>query len=170
MLIAIAHILGAIVAYIVIGLAIAFVSMRWHESSTRRAYEELAVRFGITPDQAKHEDEAHTPRINQFFAERSSSELLRNRFSDLCGIVLMVWNFLAMASMAGWVLGVIWFSITESSELAIQAWWILLISLGSAVIGTAFAVACYLLTGRTPGEAQRVRKHLATVVRREQSE
>jgi hypothetical protein len=169
-LIAIAQILGAIVAYIVLGFGLGLLGVMWQQRATRRLYEELSGRFGVSSEQIREEDEAYSPRMNQFFAERASSELFCNRLSDLCGVILTAWYWLGNAVTIVWLIGVAWFTITENRDIAIHAWWILAATLAFAIAGTVFSGICKLLTGRTPGEAKRIRKHLATVMKKRKSQ
>jgi hypothetical protein len=164
-LVAIAHLIGAVLAYFVLGIAAGMGWVLWQQRIRQKSYEELSGRFNIPASQVQSEDDENSPRMLQYFAERSSSELLRNRLSDFCGVLLVAWNILGLVATLGWFLLIAWSTFTENKNDANQVWWLFAINLVFVLIAIAFWGICRLLFGRYPGEARRLRKYLAQVVK-----
>jgi uncharacterized membrane protein len=97
----------------------------------------------------------------QFSSERSSNELLRNRLSDLCGLIRTVWGWLGSLLQVGVLGAAIWFTVTAERENALYAWFAPGLTVLFWVISVLFSLLCFLLTGRYPGEAKASRKGLA---------
>ena len=136
----------------------------WEDKrSLRRSLEDVSIALGVTVEDLDKEELA--PRITQLLSERYSSELLRNRLSDLCGALQTAWNWLSLLLQGVVLLGVIWYTVTGSLETAVYAWLVTPLFLFFWVSGVAFALICKLLTGRYPGQAKQVRKSLAESIR-----
>lgn len=158
-LIATAHILGTVIASIVV-YALTLMFSNWHNKrSMEAAYQDASISLGIPV--AKLEDAQHTQRVLAFAAARSSPELFRNRISDLCGLIQIGWTWLGFAIEVVFFLVIIWLSIFEDPGSAVYAWSIVGISIFFWICGMAFSLFCKLLTGRYPGQARGSRKHLA---------
>lgn len=155
----IAHILGAVIALIAFGFATVLLSTWELERNKKRAVEDASITLGIPI--AELDDPEHGQRVTQFVAERSSSELLRNRLSDLCGFVLAGWGWLSNLLQLGVLLAVIWSSVTEDSSNAVYAWSIIAVAFFFWISSVIFGLSCKLLTGRYPGQARQARKFLA---------
>jgi hypothetical protein len=161
MLIATAHVLGAIIAVIVFGFIVAALGA-WEQERNRKAViQEVSIALGIPAEEL--DDQKHAATLIRFSADRFSSELLRNRISDLCGLLSTVWNWLGTALQVVLLGAVIWYSFSNSS-VAVNAWWILAIAIFFWLASVVFALICKLLTGRYPGQAKLVRNQLALFV------
>lgn len=158
-LIALGHIGGAIVVSTILGFALVAVAVWWDKKSAKQALQELSASLGVPVDALDTPEMAR--KITQLSSERYSSELLRNRLSDLCGALSTFWSWLSLI-LQGFVLtGVIWFTLTESRDAAVFAWTVIPLALFFWVSSVAFALACKLLTGRYPGQAKAARKMIA---------
>lgn len=161
MLIATAHVLGAVITVIVFGFAVLALGSWEQERNRKAAVQEASIAVGISPDEI--DDPAHADKLIRFSADRFSSELFRNRFSDLCGIINTAWGWIGTGAQV-MVLGlVIWYSFSDS-RVAVNAWWIVVIAVFFWICSVAFSLICKLLTGRFPGQARQARKVLAQLV------
>jgi hypothetical protein len=161
MLIAIAHIVGAVVAVFVFGFAVLAVGAWEQERNRKAAVQEASIALGISPDELDNPDNAES--VIRFSSDRFSSELFRNRLSDLFGYVSTVWGWLGTALQVAVLGGVIWYSFSDS-QVAIYAWWVLAIAVIFWVTSVLFALICKLLTGRYPGQARQARKMLGKLL------
>jgi hypothetical protein len=158
-LIALAHIIGSILAVLVLGLIIMLIAA-WEASRNRkRALEEASIRLGVSVEELDNEE--LTPKVLQLSSERFSSELLRNRISDLCGIVRTLWGWLGSLMQIVVLIGAVWYTVTDSLDTAVYAWFIVGIGIFFWVASVIFSLLCHLLTGRYPGEAKQARKAMA---------
>jgi len=161
-LIAIAHIGASIFVLVVLG-GIALWIGTWHtERAQRRRLEEIAVSLGVPIEDLDKPELG--PRILELSSNRFSSELLRNRLSDLCGLLQTVWSWLGSLVQLCVLVGVAWSTFTADRENAVFAWSVVPIGLFFWLSGIAFSLACHLFTGRYPGEAKRGRKELSAYV------
>lgn len=162
-LIALAHIVGAAIA--VFGLSfLAVLLAAWETERVRqREMEQTAIKLSVAPNQLGNEELA--PRLVQLASERFSDDLLTNRISDLCGIIRRGWGWLGLLLQIGTFIGVIWYTITEGSNNAVVAWFVVAIALFFWFCSVVFSFLCRLLTGRYPGQAKEARKLLAAFIR-----
>ncbi|MEJ1372597.1 MAG: hypothetical protein RPU32_12560 [Candidatus Sedimenticola sp. (ex Thyasira tokunagai)] len=162
-LIAIAHILGSIIVVVIFGF-IALLIVAWEtDRNKKRVAEEMSVSLGVQIDDLDSEE--LIPKILQFSSEKFSSELLRNRLSDFCGLIRTLWDWLGTLSQAIVLLAVIWFTIIENNENAVFAWFIVGIAVVFWLVSVIFSLVCKLLTGRYPGQAKQARKAAAEWVK-----
>lgn len=156
---AIAHIVGSIVALFILGALMLLIGSWEAERNKKRVLQEVAAKLGVATDALN--DERLTDRILQLSSERSSNELLRNRISDLCGVVRTSWGWLG-SSLQVVVLGATaWYTFTENLQNAPLAWFAPGIAIFFWIASVLFALICHFLTGRYPGEAKIARKALA---------
>lgn len=155
-LIATGHILGAVVAVVAIEIAIMLLGSWESERKRKQRLEEFSTKLGVPVEELYSKDLA--PRVVQLSVEHSSSELLRNRVSDLCGALRTVWGWLGSSLQLAVLLWIIWLAVTDSPNNATYAWFIVGIAIVFWLIGVVFSFTCWLLTGRYPGEAKRARK------------
>ena len=104
------------------------------------------------------------PKIVQLSSERYSSELLRNRLSDLCGVVRTAWDWLSWVVQILVLVGVTWYTFTDSRDTAVYAWAVIPLIAFFWVVSMVFSLACKVLTGRYPGQAKAARKSLAEYI------
>lgn len=159
MLIAILHIVGAILGTIAFGVIVLLISSWEIERNNRALLEDLALTLGVAVEDVT--DEKHSSKIVALTSERFSNDRFSNRLSDLCGVVRTAWDWLGSLLQIGTFLGILWFTVTESLTNAIYAWWIVAIGVFFWIAGVLFALACRLLTGRYPGQAKKARKGMA---------
>ncbi|MGE8184056.1 MULTISPECIES: hypothetical protein [unclassified Pseudomonas] len=159
MLIAILHIAGAIFGTIALGVIVFLISSWEIERNNRAVMQDLSIRLGVAVEDLS--DEKLSPRIVELTSERFSNDRFSNRFSDLCGAVRTVWDWLGSLLQIGTLVGVVWMTVTESLTNAVHAWWIVAIGVFFWIAGVLFALLCRLLTGRYPGQAKKARKGMA---------
>ena len=161
-LIAIGHIIGVLIVLVALSIGTVML-VGWEGARNHKsALQEASLALGIPIDDidnAEYED-----RIIQFGAERYTSELLRNRLSDLCGSIQTGWGWLGNLIQVGILLVVIWYTVTDDLSNAAYAWSIIGVTFFFWFFSVIFGYACKLLTGRFPGQARQARKLLAKVI------
>lgn len=165
-LIAIAHIVGAIIVSIIVGVIILFISSWEQQRNKKAALDELSVRLGVPKADLEDEGklEEYGPQIVRISLERFSDELFRNRLSDFCGSLTVVWGWLGYIIQVLILLAVAWYTFTESFDVAVYAWLINFVVILFFIVGVLFSLLCKLLTGRYPGQAKAARKSLVNFV------
>ena len=158
MLIAFAHVAGTIAVLTAFGLLLLWLGKWEAERNQQRVLREFATKLGLTL--AELEADENLPKVIQASSERNSNELLRNRLSDLCGIIRTLWGWLGAILQYGTIGYVLWAMFSEGRENAPIAWVAVGIAVFFWVISVVFSFACYILTGRFPGEARAARKAL----------
>jgi hypothetical protein len=153
---AIAHILGAIVSLILLGLVEVLIGSWESTKNEQRAIEEVALALGVGIEEVK--DEVFAPKVLRYSSQKYSSELFVNRFSDFCGVVRTIWGWFSNFLQVVILLLVIWTSFPEDYANAVYAWVILVVAIASYIVSIVFSYLCKLLTGRFPGEAKQARK------------
>ncbi|MFZ6046765.1 hypothetical protein ACFW0H_11630 [Pseudomonas sp. CR3202] len=159
MLIAIVHIVGAMLATVTFGVIVLLISSWELERNKKAELQDLATKLGVAVEDLA--DEKLASRVVELTCERFSNDRLSNRLSDLCGLLRTAWDWLGSLFQIGILLGVVWFTVTDSLTNAIYAWWIVAIGLFFWIAGVLFALAYRLLTGRYPGQAKQARKAMA---------
>ena len=92
MLIALGHIVGSVVALIVLGIG-GLLFAAWEQGHIEKVLlEEASVDLGVPADELEFEE--NLQQVLRWSADRYSNELLRNRLSDLCGVVRTAWGWL----------------------------------------------------------------------------
>lgn len=167
-IIAIAHILGAIITIFAFGIAIYALSAWELKRNQKAANEEISIELGIPVDSLDNAE--NTSKVVGLIAARFSSDLFRNRLSDLCGLVRIMWGWLGTLLQAGVLIGVIWYSLTESAQNAVHIWWVVGIAIFFWITSVAFSLVCRFFTGRYPGQAKQARKQLVEYIRNQRAE
>ena len=159
LLFAVGHIAGSLVVGLVVGISV-FVFATWMgDRIQKQELEEAASKLGVTVADLNNEEVV--PKLIRLSSERFSSELLRNRLSDLCSVIQVVWKWLGTLTQAAVLVAVIWYTFTESTKIAVYAWFLVGIGLFFSISQMLFWFLCRLLTGRYPGQAKGARKALA---------
>lgn len=157
--IAVAHVLGALIVLFAFSVGMMAVADWENQRNRETALEEIALALGIPVSEL--DDSRHEPKVFQFVAARFSSELLRNRLSDLCGWIQTGWGWLGMLIQVGVLLGVLWYTFADDLSNAVHAWWIIAVAFFFSLSSILFALGCKLLFGRFPGQARQARKMLS---------
>jgi hypothetical protein len=161
-LLAIAHFAGVVVAYFLFGIVSALLGEWNAQRVSKKLVGEAAMSLGLTTDEL--DDAKNNPQVERYLAQRSSSELLRNRFSDLAGLLLTIFYWICGIASLLVLLGVGYATVTDELANAVHVWWILPLNLVGWVIGLVWCFTCLLLTGRYPGEAKLARKGLLQAI------
>lgn len=162
---AILHVVGALVATFAFSLLVLLIVGWEQERTQKRRRQEVSIALGV-PIASLENDEALIPQMIHYSSKRFSAELLRNRFSDLCGFVLTSWTWLSSLLQVGIVIWVGWLIYTSGADNAVYMWFVLAVAIFSWLVSVACSLACLLLTGRYPGEARMARKGLAALIER----
>lgn len=156
--IAIAHFVGAIIATILFGVLALFIAAWEGQRNEKQLQEELSLVLGVHVDL---ESDELTPELKKISSERNSSELFRNRISDLAGFVQTAWAWLGLLLQIGVIVSVGWLTVFENLESAPLAWIIVGIAIFFWIANIIFSYVCKILTGRFPGQAKSARKAMA---------
>ena len=120
--------------------------------------EEASVALGIPVEEVDRRE--HESKVTQLLAARFSSELFRNRVSDLCWWIALAWETLGYLLTGGLLLGAIWETFTVDRANSADAWLAVAVLIFFVVSDGLFLWACKVVTGRYPGEARKWRKAL----------
>jgi ABC-type multidrug transport system fused ATPase/permease subunit len=155
-LIAAVHRLGSIITVLVLYFAI-FLFDQWRSVRyQKRIDKEDSFTLGIRLENIEKEENAQ--KLLELYADKFSSDLLRNRISDFCGLIHLAWGLLAFIVQTGVVITVCWYMITKTTDAAVLAWSILGMLILVCLITWSLSFVCLILTGRFPGEAKSKRK------------
>ena len=160
---AIIHVVGALGASFAFGILVVVIGAWEQERVQKRRFQDASIALGV-PLAALENDEELVPSLIQYSSQRYSSELLRNRISDLCGPLRTAWGWLSTIVQVGIVAGVGWSIYTEGAESAVMMWSVLAVSIFFWLASVAFSFTCLLLTGRYPSEAKLARKSIAAFI------
>lgn len=150
------HLVGALSAVTVLH-ALFFVTAR--KVADRRAVSELesiGAQIGIPPDELMNSE--HDAAIRGAAMVRYSSELFRNRLSDVVGLMLTVAGWLSAAVQLGITAGTAWYC-WQNEAIDLMALWLMPLAylLYLLFVATVSAV-CLVITGRMPGQAKMTRR------------
>lgn len=163
MLIALAHIVGAIVVVLAFGTFTLWVAGWEVERNQKKESEEIAIRLGVSV--ADLDNQELYPRLIRLSSERFSNDLFRNRLSDLAGLIRTGWSWLGTLIQVIVFGTVVWQIFSEGPDNAAFVWFLVAISIFFWLTSVAFSLFCRLLTGRYPGQANAARKSLAEFLR-----
>ena len=161
--VAIAHILGSIVALLLFGYVVLLIGSWESGQIQKQVAEDASLALGISVEDLDKEENAR--KILSLSASKFSSELFKNRLSDFCGTIRTVWGWLSNIIQAIVLIAVLWYTVTDSTKNAVYAWSLLGISIFAWLTSVIFSLICKLLTGRYPGQAKAARKVAAEWVK-----
>lgn len=160
---AIIHVVGALGASIAFGILIIVLGVWEQQRVQKRRFQDASIALSVPVDVLEN-DEAHIPGLLRYLSQRYSGELLRNRVSDLCGVLRSAWGWLSNIVQVGIVAGVCWAIYKEGAESAAFMWLMLAASIFFWLASVAFSFTCLLVTGRYPSEAKFGRKSIASAI------
>ena len=154
---AIGHVVGALIAWgaVQTGHAPMKSLIERADQSQRR---DMAQALGIPL--VEFDDAKHHAQVARLVNERFSSELLRNRLSDLCGLLLTGWWWTGAVIQLGIFITVCWLFFDEGSSVANTMWFVPGAAFLFLLMRHSAWLLCKLLTGRFPGEARARRMRL----------
>jgi hypothetical protein len=158
---AIAHIVGALLVSLGLGVLVTLVSQWEIRRNIKLARQNASIALGVPVEDIQ--SERYSSEVIRYSATRYNGELLRNRISDLCGVVRTLWAWVGSILQIGILLGVILRSLTDP-KFAVLAWWIIAVQIAFWLVSVLFSHACKIITGRYPGEAKQARKALAEFI------
>lgn len=162
-IIALGHLVGAILASILIGLFLAEIANRISKKIFEHGSAERAIKLGT--DITELDYNKLSPAHLQYLSERYSSELLSNRLSNFIGVIQIVWGWGGLAVQVIVFCFVTWNTFADSLSNAVFAWSIIAISIFTWIVLYVISFICYLLTGRFPGEAKQQRRVVSETMR-----
>ncbi|UCV01062.1 hypothetical protein [Acidovorax radicis] len=160
---AVLHVVGALGLTTAFGVLTIAISAWEQERVRKRRLQDAAIALGV-PVAAIENEPSLLPSVMQYASRRSSDELLRNRISDMCGLIRTGWGWLGGLLQVGVMAGVGWYMYTYGAESAASMWAVLFVAVFFWLASVVFSLACVLLTGRYPGEAKLARKAIAASI------
>lgn len=162
MLLATLHVVGALMASLVLVFLSVWVRAWDQKRIQKRRLRDVSLALGVPL--AALDSEELTPKILQYSTQRFSGELLRNRLADLWGVFSLVWvwfgSFVQLAIVA-----MIAAEMYEGGpEHAIFMWWVVAAGLFFWTSSLLFSLACLLVTGRYPSEPRLARQSIAAFI------
>lgn len=167
MLYAIAHIFGAVIVTTALAVVKMFTALRLEKRAGLVETQNLSIQLGIPIDDMG--DAANENLILDAMSKRFSSDLLSNRLSDLCGLLLSAWAWGGLLLQTGVFITVIWRTAAVSTENVEFVWLLTAISLLLWISSAIFSFVCRLLTGRYPGQAKLARKELLNLLNKKRT-
>lgn len=160
-IVAVAHIVGALVALEILGIG--FIRFaHWSDAKGRtKALADIASALSIPL--ADIEDPAHSTSIVEHLRNRFDPALLDNRLSDLCGTLQVYWKWAGYLVQYGFLVLVMWQALTYDKTVSVYAWLVLAIALLAWSFSLLFSWLCHVSTGRYPGQARRTLKKLSRI-------
>jgi hypothetical protein len=160
---AVVHVLGALGASIAFAFLVVLITAWEQEHTRKRVLQSMSIAMGV-PAASIETDESLVPQIIEYASRRFDSELLRNRLSDLSGMLRTAWGWLGGLIQVGIIAAVAWSMFVEGAESARYMWSVPAVAVFFWLTSVGFSLACLLLTGRYPGEAKAGRKVLAKTI------
>lgn len=157
---ALLHVVGALGLTVAFGMLTIVIGAWEQERILKRRTQEAAIALRVSVAALENEPDL-MPDLMQYASQRSSDELLRNRVSDLCGLIRTAWGWLGALLQVGIVVGVGWYMYTDGAQSSVAMWSVLFVAIFFWLASVVFSFTCVLLTGRYPGEAKLARKAIA---------
>lgn len=162
MALALVHVVGALAVTFAFGLLVLWIGSWEQERVKLRRLQDASIALGVP--MASLEKEELVPRLLEYSSARFSGELLRNRFSDLCGLARTAWGWIGSLLQVTIVVAVGWKMYESGLDNAVYMWSVLGVAFFFWVVSVGFSFTCLLLTGRYPGEANVARKAVAGLI------
>lgn len=163
--IAIAHILGSVIALIAMSIGLVSVESWSEKKELKAATEDAALSLGIPLmdlDNIKHTD-----AIVEHYQCKYTSERFTNRVADSIGVILSIWGWLGVVAKICFLGFIVFIVIGHSLDSAIYAWMNLVIYLVFYISGFVVAVVTKVVLGRYPSEPKRSRVLLSDYIERQ---
>jgi hypothetical protein len=158
LLIAIGHIAGAFFVLSLFEFGILWLSAYQSQKKQKLLLIEISSSLGVEIDDLNNEK--LSPKVTGFLLERFSNEVFRNRLSDFFGSILTTWQGLGTVLYIIVFAYVVWTTLTEDFSNAIYAWLVIPIAIFFWLVSFLYSFLCWLITGRYPGQAKKIRKLL----------
>jgi hypothetical protein len=156
--IAIAHLVGSLVTLIFLGWVAGRIENKIALRNLDDKYAEASLELGILLHKLDDEDPTYDEEILRYQVARYSSELLRNRLSDMCHSLLVGIAIIFGLFSLGGAIALIWLTFVEDLSNAVFAWWWAATLVCFVIVGILIALTCQVLTGRGVGEAKEARR------------
>jgi hypothetical protein len=164
MMVAVLHVVGALVVTVGFWALVYAFSERVDKGRQQRFRQDVSIALGVAGSALERDEIA--PKLIEYMTARCSSELLKNRLSDLCDTLIKAWHWVGFAIQVVTV-GVGLKMLAEGSEDAPVMWLVPVTAVFFTGAAVTAALLCQALTGRYPGEAKRGRDALATLIERQ---
>ncbi|MFO9331967.1 tetratricopeptide repeat protein [Legionella pneumophila serogroup 1] len=158
LLIAIGHIAGAFCVLSLFEYGMLWLSAYQSQNKQKLLLVEVSSSLGVEIDDLYKKE--LSPKVTDFLLERFSNEIFRNRLSDFFGSILTIWQGLGTILYIIVFAYVVLITLTDDLSNAIYAWLIIPIAIFFWLISILYSFLCWIITGRYPGQAKKVRKLL----------
>src|SRR5437870_1230198 len=118
MALAVVHVFGALIVSIAFGLLVLFIAAWEQERVQKRRLQDASIALGV-PVAVLESDENLVTKLLEYSSQRFSGELLRDRLSDLCGILRTAWSWLSTLIQVSIVVGVCWSMYSDGAASAV---------------------------------------------------
>lgn len=163
-LVAIAHVAGAVLSVLAFGLCVMLQAGWQRERNTKAAAQEASLALDIPVSEFGKPE--HQRPIHEYIIHRYSSKRLKDRTAQLvevaqgalrwCGVTLQV-------AIVGYVT---WRSVTHDPAISIYAWCILAVAVFFWLVSVALDAACKRVIGQYPGQRRSLDDFISEVGRR----
>jgi hypothetical protein len=154
--------LAFIITLILVFIAILILDFCWYvfiywesDKNQKESVVEAMLALKIPPDEAYSEESLQV--IYRYISEKYSSEFIKNRFSDFCGSIRMVWDLIGALFRYAFIIILIWKAISEDNMQIFNALFAIVVALFFFIPSLIFSLFCKVLTGRYPGQARKSR-------------
>ena len=156
MIIAALHITGTIIVLFLIFLIAGILfQVKWGYKRLDTILELAAFENGVRLEDMFNRD--HNTQICGYLYTKYSPDKFANRISDMFRPILILIDYVSYIMQTAVILMTTWFTLTDDLETAKFAWLAVLVALIFIIIHRLIFWLCYLITGRTAGEAQSMR-------------
>ena len=150
------HIVGALSAVTVLHALFFAISRKVAARRAASELESIGAEMGIPPGELMNSE--HDAAIRGAAMVRYSSELFRNRLSDVVGLMLTVAGWLSVVVQLGIPAGTAWYCWLNERIDLVALWLMPLAYLLYLLLVSIVSAACLVLTGRMPGQAKMTRR------------
>ncbi|CAB1078374.1 hypothetical protein D1AOALGA4SA_6119 [Olavius algarvensis Delta 1 endosymbiont] len=155
MLTAVFHIVGVMVALIVVLLASGLIDSHFSQKRFERTLETASVKLDL-PRRGVFTGE-YDAQIARYLADRYDADRISNRISDIGRPAFLVLEWFSYAVQLSIVVIAGWCAFTKDPAYAAAAWFALVAAIVFWVVNVLASALMYLATGRVPGEARDAR-------------
>lgn len=164
-LVAVLHVTGAALVTVIVSFAFHSAGQALNTRRVKDQLNEFALEMGIAVEAV--DDPANLAKLKKVATARFSSELFRNRLSDVIGLLMRGWAWFVLVVDVGVLLVVVYASVKAGASNAVYAWLTVAVELMGDLVSFAAYALCSLFTGRAPGQASAARALFTKLARQE---
>ena len=129
---------------------------RFTKQNQRAETQEAAILLGVTVQDLENNE--MSPLLMKYYSDRYSTELLRNRISDLFGTLIGLSKWFILSIQIGYLVWLAWYIFAVRMEHAVYVWGIVPIFMVYMLAIVLVSLSVRVATGRLPGEARAARQ------------